>query len=156
MAIIKSPLSDDARKITGAALQGALADLVDLSLVGKQAHWNVYGRNFRSLHLQLDEIVDAARLAADTVAERAVTIGVAPDGRAGTIASATGLPAIQDGQLTDADVIAYFIGAYAGVIERMRTRIDDTGDTDPVTQDVFIGITQELEKQYWMLQAEQG
>ncbi|GLZ78968.1 DNA starvation/stationary phase protection protein [Actinorhabdospora filicis] len=156
MAIIKSPLSKGARKVTGAALQGALADLVDLSLVGKQAHWNVYGRNFRSLHLQLDEIVDAARLAADTVAERAVTIGLSPDGRAGTVASDTGLPAIKDGQLTDSDVIAYFVDAYAGVIERMRARVDETAEADPVTQDVLIGITGELEKQYWMLQAEQG
>ena len=32
-------------------------DLIELSLQGKQAHWNVDGHNFRDLHLQLDEIV---------------------------------------------------------------------------------------------------
>lgn len=156
MAIIKSPLADDARKVTGTALQGALADLIDLSLVGKQAHWNVYGRNFRSLHLQLDEIVDFARLAADTVAERAVTIGVSPDGRASSVAASSGLPTIKEGQLTDQEVLAYFVDAYKGLIDRMRVRIDDTAEPDAVSQDVLIGITQELEKQYWMLQAGQG
>ncbi|GIG69657.1 Dps family protein [Phytomonospora endophytica] len=154
MSTIKSPLSDEARKVTGEALQGALVDLVDLSLVGKQAHWNVYGRNFRSLHLQLDEIVDAARLASDTVAERAVAIGVAPDARAATVASGTGLPGVDSGQLTDQKVIELFIDAYAKIIERMRQRIDVTADPDPVSQDILIGITQELEKQYWMWQAE--
>lgn len=154
MSTIKSPLSEEARKVTGDALQGALVDLVDLSLVGKQAHWNVYGRSFRSLHLQLDEIVDAARLASDTVAERAVAIGVAPDARASTVASGSGLPGVDAGQLTDTKVIELFIDAYAKVIERMRERIDVTADPDPVSQDILIGITQELEKQYWMWQAE--
>jgi len=49
-------------------LQATLAELIDLTLIGKQAHWNVVGPNFRSIHLQLDEIVDAARLSSDRVA----------------------------------------------------------------------------------------
>ena len=42
----------------GEALQEVLVDLVDLSLVGKHLHWNVEGLTFRSVHLQLDELVD--------------------------------------------------------------------------------------------------
>ena len=154
MSSIKSPLSEDAREVTGEALQGALLDLVDLSLVGKQAHWNVYGRNFRSLHLQLDEIVDAARTASDTVAERAVAIGVAPVATAAGVAEGSGLPKIDTGQLQDLQVLEYLVGAYDAIIGRMRKRIDATAEPDPVSQDVLIGITAELEKQYWMLQAE--
>ena len=45
------------------ALQQALVDLTDLSLLGKQAHWNIKGTRFRALHLQLDEIVDEVRVA---------------------------------------------------------------------------------------------
>ena len=52
-----------------ANLQRVLVDLVELHLQGKQAHWNVIGSNFRDLHLQLDELVDAAREASDTIAE---------------------------------------------------------------------------------------
>ena len=57
------------------------------SLVAKQVHWNVVGPRFRSVHLQLDEVVDTARQHADTVAERASAIGVSPDGRAGPSAT---------------------------------------------------------------------
>src|SRR5699024_7085245 len=64
------------------ALQAALVDLVDISLIGKQAHWNLYGPHFRSVHLHLDEIIDESRAASDDVAERLVTIGHPADGRA--------------------------------------------------------------------------
>ncbi|CAM3360419.1 Dps family protein [Stackebrandtia soli] len=151
---IKSPLNPDQQKIAGEALQGALVDLMDLSLVGKQAHWNVYGRHFRSLHLQLDEVVDHARTSADTVAERAVAIGVSPDGRAGTIAKLTKIENVPTGQLADSEVVRILVDAFETVIARMRERIDATADPDPVTQDVLIGISSQLEKEAWMFQAE--
>ena len=75
MAIIKSTLGESEQQVAGAALQAVLVDLVDLSLVAKQAHWNLVGPRFRSIHLQLDEVVDSSRLFSDTVAERAVTLG---------------------------------------------------------------------------------
>ncbi|QSB06583.1 Dps family protein [Natronoglycomyces albus] len=154
MSTIKSTLSDENRDVAGEALQGALVDLLDLSLLGKQAHWNVYGRNFRSLHLQLDEIVVAARNSADTVAERAIAIGTSADGRAQTIADTTGLPKFVEGPVADSEVVSIFIEAYTRIVTRMRERIDTTESADPVTQDILIAITQELEKQSWMFQAE--
>jgi starvation-inducible DNA-binding protein len=71
--------------------RGTLVDLLDLALIGKHAHWNVEGRLFRSVHEELDELVDAWRRLADDVAERAVTIGASPDGQVEAIAGATEL-----------------------------------------------------------------
>jgi hypothetical protein len=51
-------------------LQQVLVDLIELHLQGKQAHWNLVGTNFRDLHLHLDVVVDIAREASDTIAER--------------------------------------------------------------------------------------
>src|SRR5579875_1352545 len=76
MTVIDGPLTESDTTVTGEALQGALVDLLDLSLVAKQAHWNLYGPRFRSIHLQLDEVVATARTYADTVAERAAALGV--------------------------------------------------------------------------------
>src|SRR2546430_9414325 len=76
----------------GASLQQVLVDLIELHLQGKQAHWNVVGTNFRDLHLQLDELVDFAREASDTVAERMRALDVAPDGRSDNVAAGRPLP----------------------------------------------------------------
>jgi starvation-inducible DNA-binding protein len=154
MAAVKSPLSDEALKVTGQALQGALVDLIDLSLVAKQAHWNLTGRTFKVVHEHLDEVVDLARTGQDDVAERAVAIGANPDGRARTVADRTELPQLEAGYLADDKVVAAITDVLAQVIARFRERIAATDEPDPVTQDLLIGITQELEKQHWMFQAQ--
>ncbi|UUU36950.1 DNA starvation/stationary phase protection protein [Streptomyces sp. CA-210063] len=156
MYVVKSPLSEADLKTVSEALQGALVDLVDLSLVAKQIHWNVVGPRFRSVHLQLDEVVDSARLHSDTVAERASTLGVSPDGRAGTVAASSGIGKVPDGWVKDADAVGTLVDALGAVITRMRTRVESTAAADPVSQDIFIGITADLEKHHWMFQAENG
>ncbi|MER5492387.1 Dps family protein [Streptomyces sp. LE64] len=156
MYVVKSPLSDAAMKTVAEALQGALVDLVDLSLISKQIHWNVVGPRFRSIHLQLDEVVDTARLHSDTVAERASTLGVPPDGRAETVARTSGTGKVPDGWIKDADAVGTLVGALGSVIARMRERVDATADADPVSQDILIQITADLEKHHWMFQAENG
>ncbi|ANW17751.1 Dps family protein [Streptomyces clavuligerus] len=154
MSVVKSPLSDADLKTVGEALRGALVDLVDLSLVAKQVHWNVVGPRFRSVHLQLDEVVDTARLHSDTVAERCAAIGVTPDGRAATVAAQSAIGTVPEGWIKDGDAIQVLVRALDAVIVRMRERIATTGDPDPVSQDILIGLTGDLEKHSWMFQAE--
>jgi starvation-inducible DNA-binding protein len=154
MTVVTSTLSPPDRKITGEALQGTLVDLIDLSLVAKQVHWNVIGPRFRSVHLQLDEVVTLARTHADTVAERAAAIGVTPDGRAGTVAKTSGIDTVTDGWVKDTQVVEILVEALGAVIARMRERIDATAGPDPVSQDILIGTTADLEKFHWMFQAE--
>lgn len=151
---ITSPLSDADRDAVGTVLQATLVDLVDLSLIGKQAHWNVIGKNFRSVHLQLDELVTTARNAADQVAERAAALGVTPNGTAKTIAASSGVPAIETGWLEEDQVVTAITSSLASLITRMRARIDETDKPDLVTQDLLIGITQDLEQAHWMWQAQ--
>lgn len=156
MNVVKSPLPDTDLKTVGEALQGALVDLVDLSLVAKQVHWNVVGPRFRSIHLQLDEVVDSARTHMDTVAERASALGVSPDGRAATVAAGSGLGQVSEGWIKDADAVRTLVDALGAAITRMRERVTATAEPDPVSQDIFIQITQDLEKHHWMFQAESG
>jgi starvation-inducible DNA-binding protein len=151
---IPSTLDDRARDTTGAALQSTLIDLIDLSLVAKQAHWNLVGRQFHDVHLHLDELVDTARKYADSVAERAAAIGVSPDGRAGTVASSTGLPPFQDGWVKDRDVIRQIFESVDLAVRRLRPRIEETEKADLVTQDMLIEITGVLEEARWMWQAQ--
>lgn len=154
MTVVKSPLSEHDRKVVGDCLQGALVDLLDLSLLAKQVHWNVVGPRFRSVHLQLDDVVGSARAHSDTVAERASAIGVSPDGRAGTVAKTSGIDTVTNGWVKDAEVVEIMVAGLHAVITRMRERIEVTEKPDPVTQDILIGLTADLEKFHWMFQAE--
>ncbi|MGP2439950.1 Dps family protein [Streptomyces sp. JW3] len=156
MYVVKSPLSDADLKTVSEALQGALVDLVDLALVAKQIHWNVVGPRFRSVHLQLDEVVSTARAHSDTVAERAAALGVPPDGRAATVAVGSGIGVTPEGWVDDSTAVGAIVEALGAVIGRMRERIAATGAPDPVSQDLFIQVTADLEKQHWMFQAENG
>ncbi|MER5479033.1 DNA starvation/stationary phase protection protein [Streptomyces sp. NPDC002734] len=154
MPVIDNSLPEHDRETAGAALQATLADLLDLSLVAKQAHWNVYGPRFRSVHVQLDEAATVARTHADTVAERAAALGVSPDGRARTVAEASCVPALPPGWTKDSDAVEALVHALSAVTGRLRERIAGMGSVDVVTEDLLIGLTAALEKQSWMFQAE--
>lgn len=151
---ITSALNSTDRDVTTKALQDSLVDLVDLNLVAKQAHWNVVGKQFRSVHQQLDELVTAGRGFADDVAERCAALGVPPDGRAETVAKESGTPKFDSGWHSDRDVIEFIVQALDKLIHRLRARVDETGKTDQVTQDLLIGITSKLEEAHWMWQAQ--
>lgn len=154
MSVVKSALTEGDRKVVGDALQGALVDLIDLSLAAKQVHWNVVGPRFRSVHLQLDEVVDTARQHSDIVAERASAVGVNPDGRSKTLAKTTAIDSVPDGWIKDVDAVKALVEALRVVIDRMRERIEATANPDPVSQDILITLTADLEKHAWMFQAE--
>ncbi|MEY2566673.1 MAG: starvation-inducible DNA-binding protein [Actinomycetota bacterium] len=138
-----------ARQTIAAALDVALVDLINLGLLAKQAHWNVEGPMFRSLHLLLDELADLARNGGDEVAERAITLGHHPDGRAATVATSS-LPDVPAGAIRDSDVVARFQLILDAVVERLHRAIDSSTD-DPVTQDLLTTIAAGIEKQAWMI-----
>ncbi|OUD84948.1 Fine tangled pili major subunit [Clavibacter michiganensis subsp. michiganensis] len=81
-------------------MQKVLVDLIELHIQGKQAHWNVVGKNFRDLHLQLDEIIDSAREFSDDLAERMRALHATPDGRSDTVAETTTLPSTRRARST--------------------------------------------------------
>ena len=150
---VTSPLRESDRRVTAPILQATLVDLVDLSLLAKQAHWNVVGSHFRSLHLHLDELVAIARQYTDDVAERATAIGVSPDGKASTVAETSGLPSFPEGWTADTDTIAAVVAMLDALVKRLRQRIDETDKADLVTQDLLIEIARKIEQQHWMWQA---
>lgn len=147
--------SETNEKVT-ALLQHNLTNLIDLALLSKQAHWNVFGPNFRSIHLQLDEIIATVRDASDEVAERIAALGVPADGRASTVA--------QDSELADyprdfvevQKTITLVADAMKTTIDHLRIAIEKLGDLDPISEDMLISISGPLEKHLWMVQAQEA
>jgi len=136
------------------SLQQVLVDLTALHLNGKQAHWNVVGRNFRDLHLQLDEIVALARDAADTIAERMRALQSVPDARPETVAAGTSLPTFPAGEQSTTAVVDLTTTMLQATVATLRSRHDDVDSEDPTTADLFHTIIDDLEKQAWMISSE--
>lgn len=151
---ITSTLNSQQQEVAGKALQETVVDMIDLTLIAKQAHWNVVGQQFRSIHLELDELVTAARDFTDAAAERATAIGVSPDGRAETVAKTAGTKGFGQGWTKDVDVVTEIVANIKTVVEGLRSRIEVTEKADPVTQDLLIGFAARLEQLHWMWQAQ--
>ena len=147
-------LRHEERDALGTALQAVLVDLTDLGLAGKQLHWNVVGPHFRSLHLELDDLVDSARDHGDEVAERARALSWAPDGRRETVASGSALPALPDGEIADTDVVDHVIALLVQAVSTTRAAIEQAAEYDPVTEDLLHQVAQSLEQHAWMFSAQ--
>jgi starvation-inducible DNA-binding protein len=135
-------------------LQAVLADLIELHIQGKQAHWNIVGTNFRDLHLQLDEIVDAARLFADEVAERMRALHALPDGRSSTVTEHTSLPPFPAGLVSTKDAIERIVAALEAAVGTMRKVHDEVDEEDPATSDLLHEFILKLEQFAWLVGAE--
>lgn len=135
-------------------LQKVLVDLLELALQGKQAHWNVVGRNFRDTHRQLDEIIDEARAFSDTVAERMRALHAVPDGRSATISATTSLPQFPAGEVSTAETIDLVTERLDATVATMRGVHDDVDEEDPTSADILHAVIERLEQFAWMVSAE--
>ncbi|PAY17540.1 DNA starvation/stationary phase protection protein [Rhodopirellula sp. SM50] len=148
-------LEGDTNEQVTSLLQHNLVNLVDLALLMKQAHWNVFGPNFRSIHLQLDEIIATVRDSSDEVAERIAALGVAADGRSGTVAANSDLADYPREFVDVKQTIGLVADATKTTIDSLRAAIEKLGDLDPVSEDLLIAIAGPMEKHLWMLQAQE-
>jgi starvation-inducible DNA-binding protein len=135
-------------------MQAVLVDLIELHLQGKQAHWNVVGKNFRDLHLQLDEIVEAARDFSDEVAERIRAMHAIVDGRSDTVAATTSLPEFPNGEISTTDTIDLITTRLDTTVSRIRRVHDAVDQEDPTSSDLLHQIIARLEQLSWMVGAE--
>lgn len=144
---------DDQQRTVADHLQATLVELTDLALQGKQAHWNLTGPRFKPLHEHLDELVSSWRIHADTVAERAVAVGVPARGQARDIVEATPLDVLPSGWIRDDDIVEAFIRRVGEVVGAVRQRAEQLGELDPVSEGVLLDVLTDLEEQHWMLRA---
>jgi len=135
-------------------LQSVLVDLIELAGQGKQAHWNIVGRNFRDLHRQLDEIIEFARDSGDEVAERMRALHAVPDGRSDTVAATTTLPEFPAGEVDTKDAVDLVTVRIEATVGTMREVHDAVDEEDPTSADILHAIITGLEQHAWMVSAE--
>jgi len=150
---VHNDLPESARGPLIALLDARLADAVDLQTQMKQAHWNVKGPSFISLHELFDKINEDTEEYVDTIAERAVTLGGVAHGTAREVASRSTLPAYpaaKDGR-QHVQAVATALAAFG---KPVRAAIDEAGKLgDMDTADLFTEISRGVDKWLWQVEA---
>lgn len=154
MHATRNDLSVDIRTQAAELLNARLADLIDLHLQAKQAHWNVKGPNFIALHELFDKVAEETEEYVDEVAERVTAVAGTAKGTAAVVAKASQLDAYPLDIASGRDHVNALANALAKAGKGIRAAIDQSakfGDAD--TSDLFTGISRELDKLLWMVEA---
>jgi len=150
----KNDLSESIRSDIIELLGGLLADAVDLHLQGKQAHWNVKGPDFLSLHQLFDKVVAEVQEYADLLAERIVQLGGVAAGTARLVAAQTELEEYPAAIARGDEHVRAVAGAIAAFAGRVRPAIDRAQEIgDAVTADMLTEITRGSDKLLWFVEA---
>lgn len=150
----KNDLSAEQRTSLAQLLNERLADLIDLGLQAKQAHWNVKGPTFIALHELFDSVAEKIEEFVDDVAERVVALGGIAEGTIGIVGKRTKLAAYPPNITSGRDHVEALSTALATVGKAVRAAIDratELGDAD--TADLFTGISRDIDKKLWFVEA---
>lgn len=150
----RNDLSAEARTVLIELLNAVLADLIDLASQTKQAHWNVKGPHFIALHELYDKLYAEFGDPIDDSAERIAALGGTVQGTIRQAASASRVPEFAPESFEGRAVTATLSDRYAAVAKSVRAAIDRSaslGDAD--TADLLTGLSRQLDKALWFLEA---
>ncbi|MES2626158.1 MAG: DNA starvation/stationary phase protection protein Dps [Pseudomonadota bacterium] len=150
----RNDLSEKIRTTVIALLNQQLADVIDLGLQVKFAHWNVKGPNFFSLHELFDKIAEELEDFIDDIAERAVELGGVALGTLQTISRNSRLAAYPTDISAGTDharALAAALAAYGATVRLAIESATTCGDAG--TADLLTGVSRGVDKQLWLVEA---
>lgn len=150
----RNGLSKKARQQVVTILNQVLADLSDLYSQTKQAHWNVRGPYFYPLHKLFDDLAESVEQHIDPLAERITALGGVAQGTIRQAAAASVLkefPTDAGGELGYATALAERFAQCGNAVRQRIEDTDEAGDAD--TADLLTGLSQDLDKGLWFLEA---
>ena len=147
-------LPSDVRDKVIKLLNQHLADCIDLYSQTKQAHWNVKGPAFYSLHELFDKLAERVEDQIDMLAERATALGGVARGTARMAAEVSRLPEYPADATAGRQHLEALAGCFAKLAATTRAAIDTaSGFGDAGTADLFTEISRELDKALWFLES---
>ncbi len=150
----RNDLSEGVRTTIVELLNEQLADIIDLSMQVKFAHWNVKGANFHALHQLFDTIAEELEDFIDDIAERAVELGGTAMGTLQAVGKNSRLAPYPTDTMAGMDHINRLAGALAAYGATARSAIESaTRCGDAGTADLLTGVSRGLDKQLWLVEA---
>ncbi len=150
----KNDLPERTRNKVAKLLNERLADAIDLGTQTKHAHWNVKGPTFIALHELFDKVAEAVEDHIDDIAERITALGGTAYGTLAAAARATSLDKYPEDITEGMQHVEALSSALAQFGKKVRKDIDQTGKLgDADTADLFTGISREIDKYLWFLEA---
>ncbi|AQS42134.1 MAG: DNA starvation/stationary phase protection protein Dps [Candidatus Tokpelaia hoelldobleri] len=150
----RNDIPSNTKKTAIALLNKALASLIDLALITKQAHWNVKGPRFVMIHELLDKFHTDVDEQVDDIAERVAQLGGTAFGTTQEVAKESILKPYPTDIYKVEDHLQELIERYGDVANLVRRSIDEAdeaGDAD--TADIFTAASRMLDKNLWFLEA---
>ena len=135
-------------------LNQQLADIIDLGLQAKQAHWNVKGPHFIGLHELFDKVAEELEEFTDGIAERAVEMGGVALGTVQAVSKNSQLTVYPLELTSGLGHVTKLSNAIAEFGTTTRDAIDvaaKAGDAD--TADLFTEVSRGVDKLLWMIEA---
>ena len=138
-------------------LKQTMASLVVLSMKTRNAHWNVVGPDFHSMHAFFESLYEAIEPDIDEVAERIRALGSpAPGHLAECVATSTVKERLGTLQSSEA-LLAELLADYETVVAHLRHSLRASDDADdPTTSDLFSDLLAKFEKAAWMIRSHQS
>jgi starvation-inducible DNA-binding protein len=148
-------ISEANRKTIAAQLAKLLADEFVLYTKTLNAHWNLEGPDFHSVHLYFEELYEQSQEIVDSVAERIRQLGHYAPATLNEFIKLTHLTEQLKGGNTSQDLIKNLLGDHESIIEFIRGNIKefDEAHKDAGTSDFVTSLMEKHEKIAWMLRA---
>ena len=150
IGITKGNLSQAAHILTG-----FLADEFLLYLKTRNAHWNVEGPDFHTMHKFFEEQYEQLDEIMDNVAERIRMLGHYSPATLKAFLQLTHLTEETREKNDSAGFIKELLGDHESVIIRLRENINNFANelNDPGTSDFITGLMETHEQMAWMLRS---